>query len=202
MKIQPRSAARITGGVGHRWHEPQSIAKAVRRYRELMPVLDMSKRVLTVLVLLSLAGCAGLVGHRDPVRVTVNAIEILESTMFEQLYRITLRVQNRTEQEITIRGGSFDLEINGRDFGSGVSDSVLRVPPYSDAKVDVRMVSTLFGMLRLFQGMASADDAALHYEISGRFVADGILGGVAFRESGEIALPTAEPAGAPSQPPG
>lgn len=148
------------------------------------------KRLLSAILLLSIAGCAGLGGYRESVRVTVSAIELLESTMFEQLYRVTLRVQNRNEQPITIRGGSFDLTVNGRDFGSGVSDSVLTVPAYTDAQLEVRMVSTLFGMVRLFHGLASAEDTSLTYEISGRFTADGFLGGVTFREAGEFTVPT------------
>ena len=90
---------------------------------------------------------------------------------------------------LTIRGGSFDLALNGRDFGSGVSDSVLTVPGYADAQLEVRMVSTLFGVVRLLQGLSSGEQSALTYEISGRFAADGAFGGVTFREAGEVSMP-------------
>lgn len=151
---------------------------------------DGMRRLLLMILLLGISGCAGIGGYRESVRVTVSAVEVLESTVFEQLYRITLRVQNRGEQAVTIRGGSFDMAINGRDFGSGVSDSVVTVPAYADAVLDVRMVSTLFGMFRLFQGLSAEDSEVLTYEIRGRFSADGFLGGIAFHEEGEIALPT------------
>lgn len=154
---------------------------------------DVIRRLLLAILLLSIAGCAGFGGYRESVRVTVSAIEVLESTVFEQLYRVTLRVQNRNEQPITIRGGSFDLKVNGREFGSGVSDSVLTIPAYSDARLEVRMVSTLFGMVRLFQGLSSAERTELTYEISGRFRVDGFLGGITFREAGEIAMPVRRP---------
>jgi LEA14-like dessication related protein len=150
---------------------------------------DGMRRLLLTILLLGIAGCAGLGGTRDSVRVTVSAVEVLESTVFEQLYRITLRVQNRGEQAITIQGGSFDMAINGRDFGSGVSDSVVTVPAYADELLEVRMVSTLFGMFRLFQGLSEDGSTSISYEISGRFSADGFVGGVTFREEGEIALP-------------
>ncbi len=122
-------------------------------------------------------------------RVTVSAVEVLETTVFEQLYRVTLRIQNRSESPINIRGGRFDLIINGRDFGAGVTDSRLTVPAYADATLDVRMVSTLFGMVRLFQGLSEPGSSTLRYEISGRFSTDNVIGGLAFREEGEIALP-------------
>ncbi len=141
--------------------------------------------------LLLLSGCAGLGGTRDTVRVTVSDIKVLESTVFEQLYRVRLRIQNRSDTPLALRGGSFDLAINGRDFGSGVTDMAVEVPAYADAQIDVRMVSTVFGMLRLFQGMAGGERNALTYEIAGRFAVDGRLGAVSFLEAGELALPAA-----------
>jgi LEA14-like dessication related protein len=141
------------------------------------------------LMLLFLAACAGVDAYRDPIRVTVSNIQVLESTLLEQLYLVTLRIQNRNEEPLSIRGGSFDLEINGKDFGSGVTDQAVTVPAYSDAKIEVRMVSTVFGVLRLIQGMRERTDGSLQYEISGRLSAEGALGGLPFREAGEISLP-------------
>lgn len=143
--------------------------------------------------LLLLSACAGVESYRDPIRVTVSGIQVLESTLLEQLYLVTLRIQNHNEEPIAITGGSFDLEINGKDFGSGVTDQAVTVPAYADAKVDVRMVSTVFGMLRLVQSMRERTDRSLQYEISGRLSAKGTLGGLPFREAGEISLPDPSP---------
>lgn len=139
--------------------------------------------------LLLLSACAGVESYRDPIRVTVSEIRVLESTLLEQLYLVTLRIQNHNEEPIAISGGSFDLEINGKDFGSGVTDQAVTVPAYADAKIEVRMVSTVFGMLRLIQSMRERTDRSLQYEISGRLSAAGSLGGLPFREAGEISLP-------------
>ena len=139
--------------------------------------------------LLLLSACAGVESYRDPIRVTVSEIRVLESTLLEQLYLVTLRIQNHNDEPIAISGGSFDLEINGKDFGSGVTDQAVTVPAYADAKIEVRMVSTVFGMLRLIQSMRERTDRSLQYEISGRLSAAGSLGGLPFREAGEISLP-------------
>jgi LEA14-like dessication related protein len=139
--------------------------------------------------LLLLSACAGLGGYRDAVRVTVSDIQVLESTLLEQLYQVKLRIQNRSEQPLEIRGGSFDLALNGQAFGSGVTDQSLVIPAYADATLDVRMVSTVFGMLRLIQSLQAEGGPTLDYEISGRFSVADSFGGVRFDESGEIALP-------------
>jgi LEA14-like dessication related protein len=146
------------------------------------------RHAVSTLVLLLIAACAGMDSYRDPIRVTVSGIQVIESTLLEQLYLVTLRIQNHSEQPISIRGGSFDLEINGKDFGSGVTDQATTVPGYSDAKVEVRMVSTVFGMLRLIQSMRERTGQSLQYEISGRLSAEGALGGLPFREAGEISF--------------
>lgn len=145
-------------------------------------------------LLLTIAGCASLPGAHDAVRVTVSDIRVLESTLLEQLYEVTIRIQNRGEQDISIRGGSVDMEINGRDFAFGVTDQQVTVAAYSDARINVRMVSTLFGMLGLIRGLQEGTGVALEYEISGRFSLEDRFGGVAFRETGEVSLPNrAEP---------
>ena len=147
------------------------------------------RRLGVVLISLLLVACASLEPQRDPIRVSVSGIRVLESTLLEQLYLVTLRIQNHEPESITVSGGSFDLEINGRDFGSGVTDQTVTVPGYADAKIDVRMVSTVFGVLRLIQGMRERTDETMQWEISGRLSLEGALTGLSFSESGEISLP-------------
>lgn len=136
-----------------------------------------------------LSGCTTLGLSSDSVKVTVSNIEVIEATLMEQLYRVTLRIQNRSNRRLSITGGRFDLELNGRDFGSGVTNQAATIEPFSDAQVDVRMVSTVFGIVRLVQGFQDRGDRPLDYEISGYLSTDGMIG-VPFRDSGEIALPT------------
>jgi len=151
------------------------------------------RQLLVAAMCLLLVACAGIEPKRDPVRVSVSGIQVQESTLLEQLYLVTLRIQNHEPDAITINGGSFDLEINGRDFGSGVTDQTVTVPGYSDAKVEVRMVSTVFGVLRLIQGMRERTDQTLQWQISGSLSLEGTLTGLSFTEAGEISLPDRGP---------
>ena len=73
-------------------------------------------------------------------------------------------------------------------LGETVTDAVVTVPAYADELLEVRMVSTLFGMLGLVQSMQAKEGPALAYEISGRFSLADNFGGVRFHESGEISL--------------
>jgi len=150
-----------------------------------------AKRSITLAWLclsITLGGCSTLGLSSDTLKVTVSNIEVIEATLLEQLYRVTLRIQNRSDQSVTLSGGSFDLDLNGREFGSGVTDQGVTIAPFSDAQVDVRMVSTVFGVVRLVQGLQNNQGEPLTYEISGRFSTDGLVP-LSFSESGEIDLP-------------
>lgn len=139
------------------------------------------------LPLLAAGGCASLLPAGDHVRVTVSDIQVEEATLMEQLYRVRFRVQNRSDRPLSIRGGSFDLDLNGREFASGVSDAVVEVPAYADAQIEVRMVSTVFGFVRLFRGLQQESAQPLRYRVSGR-LAGGGLAGIRFEERGELDL--------------
>ncbi len=147
-----------------------------------------------LLLIGGLSGCASLSSDREPVRVTVSDLRMIEATMLEQLYGLTLRIQNPNDTPIQFQGMSFELEINGREFGSGVSDSQVTVPAFGDAKVEVRMVSTLFRLFRQLQSLQNESNGPLGYEISGRIALADSLGWLWFEEQGELDLRTTDAA--------
>ena len=152
--------------------------------------------VLVIWLLVGVTGCATLGRHPTPIRVTLSNIQIEEVTLFEQLYTVTLRVQNRTQFPLGLRGGSFDLVINDREFGAGVSDAQVDIPAFGDAQMQLRLVSTLFGMVGFIQGLKEGSGAPLSYEISGRLKIEGSFGGLSFREQGEFRFEQRSPSAA------
>ena len=154
--------------------------------------------VVAICMLASVSGCSTLGKHSETLRVTLSNIEVEEATLLEQLYTVTLRVQNRSEWPLRVRGGSFNLAINGRDFSAGVSNAHADIPAFADAQIQLRMVSTLFSVLRLIQGMQDGSALPLTYEISGHIKIAGRDSQLSFRERGEIGLQrplTGEPTG-------
>jgi LEA14-like dessication related protein len=149
--------------------------------------------VAGVFLIVGLGGCASLSADRDRVRVTVSDLRLIEATMLEQVYGLTLRVQNPNDTPIQFAGMSFELAINDLEFGSGVSDSKVKVPAFGDAKVEVRMVSTLFRLLRHLRALQSESGEPLSYELSGRISLADRLGWLRFQELGELDLRSVEP---------
>ncbi len=137
-------------------------------------------------LLIFLSACATLGPGVDRVRVHIADIQPLKSTLMEQRYRVTLRVQNRSGQALHADGVSFDLRLNGRDFASGVSNHPLEVPPLSEATVEVAASSTLFGLLRQLKAARGRTGKPFAYVVSGQLFTR--AGRIPFRDTGEIDL--------------
>jgi LEA14-like dessication related protein len=145
----------------------------------------MYKYSLFLLIFIFLTGCAGLHQQQTDVKVTLVNLRLLESTLFEQRFVISLRVQNRSPQSLSIHGMSFDIEINGKDFASGTSDQKTTIEAFTDEIIDVKMSSTLFGIIRQIQTLQKNQGQSLSYVISGRIYNGGLFG-ITFREADEF----------------
>ena len=146
-------------------------------------------RLLTLLVLsLLLSACASMMPRDDRVKVTIVDIRPLESTLMEQRFLVKLRLQNRASEPLSIKGMSFDLELNGKDFASGVSNQAVTAEGYGEALLEVKVSSTLFGVIRQIQTLQNREPQAFQYRISGSLSSPGSLFGLGFSEQGEIDL--------------
>lgn len=138
--------------------------------------------------LIWLAGCAGLDTRPEQFKVNISSVQMLESTLMEQRFEVKLRIMNRSREAISVDGMSFDIELNGKDFASGVSNNKVIVEPFSEGIVSVSVVSTIFGIMRQINSLHKNKAKPFQYKISGHLYTDSSLFGVPFNESGEIDL--------------
>ena len=149
----------------------------------------MTQRIfLSLLAIALLAGCAGMQYRKDWVKVTVTDLRILDSTLMEQRYLVRLRLQNRHTAGLPVAGMSFDLELNDRDFASGVSSQPVTVPAFGEATVDVQLSSSLFGLIRQLQSMQELEQKPFRYRVSGRLGLIDSSVSIPFEQLGEIDL--------------
>ena len=154
------------------------------------PFSDYSRlRVLICILILSiLSACATLGEPEERIKVTITNIKPLESTLMEQRYLIKLRIQNRSRDPLTIDGVSFDMDLNGKAFASGVSNQNVTAPAYGEALLEVKASSTLFGVIRQIQSLQENEGKSFQYAISGNLSTPDSFLRVPFKESGEIDL--------------
>lgn len=142
------------------------------------------------------AGCASL--QLQVPRVTVSDIDLVDATLLEQRFALTLRLQNPNDADISIRGLDFEVVVNGQHFARGVSDRAVTLPRFGEALLEVDAVSDLGSLLRQLVEVGREGRPGFEYRVSGR-LATGSLGSVPFESRGELQLPEL-PRSSPSRP--
>jgi hypothetical protein len=148
--------------------------------------LHRFKRFLLILTSLLAAGCATL--GQDPVSVTVAGVEPLQSEGLELRLAVKLRIQNPNDEAISYDGAYVKLNVEGREFASGVSDESGSIPRYGEALVTIPVTAPVIrmaiGALTMMNGKYRGK---VSYELDGKL--DGpTFSSVRFASSGEIDL--------------
>jgi LEA14-like dessication related protein len=134
-----------------------------------------------------LSGCATL--GPEPPRVSIAGLQPVQMDVLEQEYELRLRIQNRSEHPLEIRGMAYDVYLNGKRFASGVNATAIDVPPFEERVVPVRVVTGVFAWLRQLGALGRDAPARLTYRIEGTMKLAGRPGRLAFEQAGELELP-------------
>ncbi|MES9972098.1 MAG: LEA type 2 family protein [Candidatus Thiodiazotropha sp.] len=148
----------------------------------------LAASILLLLLLQTLFGCASLQPGEDRIRVTIADLRPLESTLMEQRYLVKIRLQNRTKEALEVDGMSFDLDLNGKRFASGVSNQKASIPGFSESLLEVELSSTVFGLIKQFSALQDRKDGSFDYQISGSLSSPESMLALPFSEKGEINL--------------
>jgi len=133
------------------------------------------------------AGCATLQGN-DPLQVTVAGIEPLQGEGMELRLMVKLRVQNPNDAPIDYRGVALTMDVQGKTFASGVSDSSGTVPGFGESVIAVPVTISAFRMVRQAMGMATGDGARkISYAMKGKL--SGSMFAKRFATHGDFELP-------------
>ncbi len=145
-------------------------------------------RVVLVVALFVLSACSGLMTNSDALRVNLSSLQVMEVRLLEQRFHADVRVQNRTRKPLDVEGFSFDLDLNGKKFASGVSNQHVTIKELSDAVLSVNLTSTLFGLIRQMQAFQNREGKPFRYAFSGVLYTKNSPFGIAFSDEGEIDL--------------
>ncbi|MCB1895509.1 MAG: LEA type 2 family protein [Zoogloeaceae bacterium] len=136
-------------------------------------------------VAVALAACGTLPIGLEPPEVSLADVRYAGGTLFEQRFRLDLRVINPNRRDLEIEGVSFTVELNGRRFARGVSDQAFVVAAHGEHVVTVHATTTLGQML---DQIGSPDDTrGLAYRVEGQ-VALGGFGSLPFASEGRVGI--------------
>ena len=158
--------------------------------RSAVPVV----RLLSVCLLaLTLTACAAFF-QRDPLNVQVAGIQPLPGEGLELRMAVKLRVQNPNDRPLDYDGVALELEINGRNLASGVSDASGTIPRFGETVLSVPMTISAFSAAR--QALGLAEHIAMDevpYVLRGKLAGGRTFGTQRFVEKGTLDLNGALP---------
>ena len=146
--------------------------------------------ILVGLLIVLMAGCAGMGQRLEAPRVKLATIRVQELNVLETVFEVQLRVFNTNETALQIRGLECELEINGQPFAIGVSDADVEIPSYGTQLLPIDVYASVFDIIKNVQGLQKQQEQ-LTYQIKGKVrLAAGTLPSVLpFRSEGNLSLP-------------
>jgi LEA14-like dessication related protein len=149
--------------------------------RNIRQLLFMGPLLLTLL-----GGCSSLFQRPEPPQISLASIRPVDIGLFEQRYRLRLRVQNPNPFALRIQGMDYSLYLNEQQFAQGVSPASATVPAYGEQLVEVDVVSNL---ARLFDQFSEfGRQRGLSYRLVGGIRLANVAARIPFEYQGEISL--------------
>ena len=113
-----------------------------------------------------MSGCAGLGKPIESPRISLSNIQVLESKGLETAFLIHLRVMNPNDMDLDITGVDCDLEINGKPFAYGLSNTQVKIPAFGSETLPVTVYSSVIDIIKGLFGLQQRED--LSYQVKGR----------------------------------
>lgn len=123
------------------------------------------------LLFLVLAGCAGIGKQLEPPRISLANIQVRELAGFETVFEIQIRVFNTNDVDLNVKGIEAELEINGRPFATGVSNSPVDIPSFGTELVTVTVYSSVIDIVKGIHSLHQYEQ--LKYRLNGKLRAAG-----------------------------
>lgn len=139
------------------------------------------------------SGCGTVPRDIEPPKISIANIAPKDLALFEQRFDVQLRIQNPNDKELGINGLRCEIELNGKEFGNGMSGERVKVPRFGSEVVNVEVITSLGSFLRQVQNLGNAGSSAENkfiYRLKGTaFVDSPSSFKLPFDEKGEVDMP-------------
>ncbi len=140
-------------------------------------------------VALLAGGCAGFGKRFETPRIALADMSVEETSGFETVLQVSLRVLNPNDIALNIRGLDCTLETNGKPFARGISGASVQVPPFGSAVVPATVYASALNIARALISLPGRDE--LNYTLKGRVRLEKtgwFLSRVPFKSAGTVSL--------------
>ena len=122
--------------------------------------------IIAVLVLV-LAGCAGFKPEPARVDISISELSVGPSTVLEQTWNLTMRIQNPNNYDIPADGMKYRIDVNGKPFARGVNNQSVMLPRLGEAMVQVQAISDLQSLIQQIGDLRRLSQPSLDYQMTG-----------------------------------
>ena len=158
-------------------------------------------RLIPLAFFVSLSACSVLPSHIEKPTLHVADVRLLDASLFEQRFLLSLRVQNPNDFKLPIEALNYVLTINDKPFAQGASAKAVTIPRFGSGVIEVEGVSTLGSLLRQLPELQGGTLKGLRYQLKGNLTLGGFGNRVPFDQQGEIGISKFLPGStAPDQP--
>jgi LEA14-like dessication related protein len=121
--------------------------------------------------------------------VTVIGIEMRSGNLLQQNFAVKLNIQNPNDRALPVRGLRAELDVDGEQIASGVSDRAVTVPAFGESEFDMTISANLALALLKLADKANKHADAIDYDLSGEASVDlPFLHNLPFHQSGSFKL--------------
>ena len=94
--------------------------------------------------MLALQGCAVFNRSYTEPEVTLANVEMLKANLWEQSFRLRLRVDNPNDRSLPVRGMHYQIHLNNMRLATGVTDRSFNVPAYGSEYFDITVRANIW----------------------------------------------------------
>jgi LEA14-like dessication related protein len=135
------------------------------------PILGTAITMSAVLLFGMMMSCSTVPKDFEMPKVSISDITPKDMTLMEQRFEVQLRIQNPNTFALGINGARFNIELNGKKFGYGMSGQNVTIPRFSSEVISGELITGLGSILRQVRGLSSGV-AKVQYSLKGTIFAE------------------------------
>lgn len=135
-----------------------------------------------------LFGCAAMKTAPEKPEVSLVGLSLVNAGLFEQTFKVQLRIQNPNNFDLPLQGLNIKLNLNNQPFITAMSNNHVTIPRLGSTIIDVDAISTLTNLTQQFGGFLKGDMAGVRYNLNGHVHLIEPIISLPVEKQGEISL--------------